>query len=406
MDAVGKEELRQLFLRHVCQTSDEPIGLVVERASGSLVYTVDGEAYLDFMSGIAVCNIGHTHPKVVSAIIEQAQRYLHVMVYGEYVLEPQVMLAKRLSELLPEPLNVVYFTNSGTEANEGAIKVAKKFTRRRKLVAFEGSFHGDTHGSLSVTGRSVYREPFEPLLPNVVFLPFNDVDALREIDEQTAAVIVEPIQGEGGIRIPSERFMKELRSRCTQVGALLIFDEVQTGFGRTGKMFAMEHWDVVPDIVTLAKALGGGMPIGAFVGSADVMKTLSSEPPLSHVTTFGGHPVCCAAALASIDVIVGERLWERASTVGEYILSKLQSFKEQSNLISDVRGLGLLIGVEFVSADAARRFVSESFKRRLILGWTLHSNRVVRIAPPLNVSDDEVEMAMRIIEEALLESAR
>lgn len=401
MGMTGSEELRQLFLRHVCQTSDEPIGLVVERARGSFVYTVDGEAYLDFMSGIAVCNIGHTHPKVVSAVIEQAQKYLHVMVYGEYVLEPQVMLAKRLSELLPEPLNVVYFTNSGTEANEGAIKVAKKFTRRRKLIAFEGSFHGDTHGSLSVTGRSVYREPFEPLLPDVVFLPFNDVDALREIDEKTAAVIVEPIQGEGGIRIPSERFVKELRNRCTQVGALLIFDEVQTGFGRTGKMFAMEHWDIVPDIVTLAKALGGGMPIGAFVGSADVMKTLSSEPPLSHVTTFGGHPVCCAAALASIDVIVGERLWERASAVGEYVLGRLRRLKEQSELISDVRGLGLLMGVEFVSADVAKKFVSESFKRHLILGWTLHSNRVVRIAPPLNVSDDEVEMAMRIIEEAL-----
>ncbi len=404
MATVGREELRQLFFRHVCQTSKEPIGLVVKSAAGSFIYTVDGEAYLDFMSGIAVCNIGHTHPKVVSAIVEQAQKYLHVMVYGEYVLEPQVMLAKRLSELLPEPLNVVYFTNSGTEANEGAIKVAKKFTRRKKLIAFEGSFHGDTHGSLSVTGRWVYREPFEPLLPNVVFLPFNDIDALREIDEQTAAVIVEPIQGEGGIRIPSERFMKELRNRCTQVGALLIFDEVQTGFGRTGRMFAMEHFGVVPDIVTLAKALGGGMPVGAFVGSANVMETLSSEPPLSHVTTFGGHPVCCAAALASLDVIVGERLWERASTIGEYILSRLRTLKERSNLISDVRGLGLLIGIEFISADAARRFVSESLKRHLILGWTLHSDRVVRVAPPLNVGDEEVEMAMSTMEEALLQS--
>ncbi|MCS7254112.1 MAG: aspartate aminotransferase family protein [Armatimonadota bacterium] len=399
-----KEELRRLFLRHVCQTSSEPLGLVVERASGSFVYTVDGEAYLDFMSGIAVNNIGHTHPKVVSAIVEQAQKYLHVMVYGEYVLEPQVTLAKRLSELLPEPLDVVYFTNSGTEANEGALKVAKKFTRRSKLIAFDGSFHGDTHGSLSVTGRSVYREPFEPLLTNVTFLPFNDVDALGEIDEQTAAVIVEPIQGEGGIRIPSERFMRELRSRCDQVGALLIFDEVQTGFGRTGRMFALEHWGIVPDIITLAKALGGGMPIGAFVGRADVMGTLSQEPPLSHVTTFGGHPVCCAAALASLDVIIGERLWERANTVGEYIIGRLRKLKWGSNLILDVRGLGLLIGIEFAHEGAARRFVSQSLKRRLILGWTLHSERVVRVAPPLNVSDDEVEMAMDIMEKALREN--
>lgn len=399
----GKDELKELFFKHVCQTSSEPIGLVVERAKGSFIYAIDGEAYLDFMSGVAVNNIGHTHPKVVSAIIEQAQKYLHVMVYGEYVLEPQVELAKRLSELLPEPLNVVYFTNSGTEANEGALKAAKKFTRKRKLVAFEGSFHGDTHGSLSVTGRNVYREPFEPLLPNVVFLPFNDIDALSQIDEQTAAVIVEPIQGEGGIRIPSEKFMKELRRRCDDVGALLIFDEVQTGFGRTGKMFAMEHWDIVPDIVTLAKALGGGMPIGAFVGRRDVMETLSKEPPLSHVTTFGGHPICCAAALASIDVIVTERLWERASSTGEYILNRLRRLKVSSSLISDVRGLGLLIGIELVSGEVARQFVSHSLKRHLILGWTLHTDRVVRIAPPLNVSDEEVEMAMRIIEESLRE---
>jgi predicted acetylornithine/succinylornithine family transaminase len=397
------EELRELFFKHVCQTSKEPIGLVVERSKGSFVYTSDGKAYLDFMSGIAVNNIGHTNDEVVKAIVEQANKFLHVMVYGEFVLEPQVKLAKRLSELLPDPLNVVYFTNSGTEANEGALKVAKKFTGRKKLIAFEGSFHGDTHGSLSVTGRDVYRKPFEPLLPNVVFLPFDDVSRLKEIDEETAAVITEPIQGEGGVRIPSERFMRTLRERCNEVGALLIFDEVQTGFGRTGKMFAMEHWGVVPDIVTLAKALGGGMPLGAFVGREEVMETLSKEPPLCHVTTFGGHPVCCAAGLASINVIVRMRLWERAREVGNYIIDRLRSLKRNSKCISDVRGLGLMIGVEFISGQVARTVVSEALKRCLILGWTLHSDKVVRITPPLTINEDEVEMGLHIIEEAIRE---
>ncbi|HID08185.1 MAG TPA: aspartate aminotransferase family protein, partial [Armatimonadetes bacterium] len=326
-------ELRRYFHQYVCQTSDEPMGLVVERAEGARIYTVDGDSYLDFMAGIAVNNIGHTHPRVVQAIVEQARKYLHAMVYGEYVLKPQVELAMKLSKLLPDPLEVVYFTNSGTEANEGALKVAKKFTRRSKLIAFTGSFHGDTHGSLSVTGREVYRNPFQPLLPNVTFVPFNDIRALEAIDERTAAVITEPIQGEGGVRIPDDNFLPALRQRCDETGALLIFDEVQTALGRTGKLFAMEHWGVVPDIVTLAKALGGGMPLGAFVGRRDVMRALSHDPPLCHVTTFGGHPVCCAAALASLDVILDGCLWERSAKVGNRIMQHLRELAQSMPII-------------------------------------------------------------------------
>ncbi|MGE0821880.1 MAG: aspartate aminotransferase family protein, partial [Candidatus Binatia bacterium] len=315
--------LRDAFLQHVCQTSPEPMGIEVARAHGCTVVDKNGKEYLDLLSGIGVASIGHTHPAVVRAIKEQSERYLHTMVYGEYIQEPQVRLAQRLAEVAPPPLSVTYFTNSGTEAIEGALKTARKHTGRSRFVSFLGSFHGDTFGSLSVGGNPLYREPFEPLLPTVAFLPFNDLEALKQIDETVAAVIIEPIQGEGGVRIPDDAYLPALRHRCREVGALLIFDEVITGFGRTGKLFASEHWQVTPDIMVLAKALGGGMPLGAFVSTPDIMATLAHDPPLAHVTTFGGHPVCCAAGLASLDVILHEDLPQHATEKGQALQQQL-----------------------------------------------------------------------------------
>lgn len=400
------EELRAKFLRYVCQTSPEPLGLVVDQAEGCYIFTQEGERYLDFLSGIGVANVGHRLPQVIEAIHWQAQRYLHTMVYGEHIQEPQVLLAEQLAQLCPGDLSVVYFTNSGTEANEGALKLAKKYTGRHRFIAFEGSYHGDSHGSLSVTGREVYRKPFEPLLPGVEFLPWNDLSALEAIDETVAGVITEPIQGEGGVRLPDPEFLPALRERCNQVGALLIFDEVQTGLGRTGKLFACQHWEVVPDILVLAKALGGGLPLGAFISRPEVMKVLSENPPLCHVTTFGGHPLSCAAGKAALDYLLQENLVEQARKMGDYLMQSLQEMKGKTPIIRDVRGKGLLIGIELENGEITRRFVAEALNQGLILGWTLHTESVVRIAPPLTLSLAEAQEGLNIIEFALRQSCK
>jgi len=376
------------------------MGIEVVRARGCWITGRYGKKYLDFISGIGVANVGHANPVVVKAVAEQAARYLHVMVYGEFILEPQLRLARRMAEVAPAPLSVTYFTTSGTEANEGALKTAKKFTRRKKLIAFRGGFHGDTQGSLSVTGREVYRKPFRPLLPEVVFLPFNRPQSLKAIDRRTAAVIVEPIQGEGGVNVPDEDFLPALRERCDETGTLLIFDEVMTGMGRTGQFFAFEHWSVLPDILVLAKALGGGMPLGAFMSRPEIMRTLSQDPPLSHVTTFGGHPVCCAAGLAALEFLLENKLVERAKRLGQYLKDQLQKMREIGG-VKDIRGRGLLIGLELNDPSLTERFVANCRKAGLILGWTLHSNTVVRLAPPLVISDSEVEEGLAIIQAAL-----
>ena len=391
--------LREDFLRYVSQTSPDPMGIEVAYSRGSSITDTRGEVYLDLLSGIGVTNIGHTHPLVVKAVQSQAETYLHTMVYGEYVQKPQVLLAKKLADLAPNELSMTYFTNSGTEAVEGALKTARKHTNRSKFIAFNGSFHGDTFGSMSVGGNPLYRDPFEPLLP-ADLLPFNDVAALTEIDEEVAAVIVEPIQGEGGIRIPEEAFLPALRRRCSEVGALLLFDEVITGFGRTGSLFALEHWNTTPDILILAKALGGGMPLGAFIGGPAVMGTLAHDPALAHVTTFGGHPVSCAAGLASLDVLLSEGLIEQAKTTGNTFLSLLKKIFQDRHCL-DVRGRGLLIGIEFDSPHITQRFVHNCFSEKLILGWTLHEDRVVRLAPPLNISEGEVLQAVSIMQNVL-----
>lgn len=384
------------FARHVAWTSNHPLGLEVERAEGPFLYLSDGRRIIDFISGIAVSSLGHGHPRVIDAIKEQVDRHLHVMVYGELVQRPQVELATLLAQNLPSELSVVYFTNSGTEANEGALKLAKKRTGRSRIISFERSYHGDTHGSLSVTGRDVYRKPYEPLLPGVTFLPFNEIEALGAIDDTVACVITEPIQGEGGVNVPSAEWMGALRQRCTSAGALLIFDEIQTGFGRTGRLFAFEHFEIQPDILTSAKAMGGGMPLGAFISSPEIFEVMRDDPPLSHVTTFGGHPVSCAAGLAALRTIVDENLPARAVEIGKRVRERLVHPG-----IREVRGMGALLGMEMVSSEVAERTVNKCIEEGILLGWTLHSNTLIRIAPPLNVTWDVLDSALSTILNAI-----
>ena len=384
------------FAHHIAWTSDFPLGLTVERAEGPYLYLTDGRRLIDFISGIAVSSLGHRHPRVVTAIKDQVDRHLHVMVYGEFIQQPQVAFATLLARQLPPALQVVYFTMSGTEANEGALKLAKKYTGRTRMVAFDRSYHGDTHGSLSVTGRSVYQDPYRPLLPGVTFLPFGDLDALAAIDETVACVITEPIQGEGGIRVPSVAWMHALRQRCTEVGALLIFDEIQTGFGRTGALFAFEGFDVVPDVMTVAKAMAGGMPLGAFVASPEIFATFRSDPPLSHVTTFGGHPVSCAAALATLQVLLDEDLPAQALKIEETVRARLNH-----PLIREVRGRGAMLGMELVNQPVTERVVQRCLTRGVLLGWTLHSDTLVRLAPPLTIPANVLDEALGIIIDSL-----
>jgi len=394
------DDLPALFRRHVCQTSDAPMGLVVARAAGSTVWDADGRAWLDLLAGMGVANVGHAHPDVVAAVRAQAERHLHVMVYGEFVQEAQVRLATRLAALLSPPLSVVYFTSSGAEAIDGALKTARKHTGRHRFVAFEGGFHGDTWGALSIGGNPVYRRPFEPLLGDVTLLPFDDDAALGAIDERTAAVVVEPVQAEGGVRIPHAAFLPALRARCDATGALLVFDEVVTGFGRTGRPFAHEHARVVPDLLVLAKALGGGLPLGAFVGRQEVMATLRHDPPLAHVTTFGGHPVSCAAGLAALDVLVRDDLAARAARLGLVLVERLRALVGRGGLAT-VRGVGMLVGLEFGTAERCAAFARRAWDARLILNWTLHRDTVVRLAPPLVLTDVEIEHAVATIARAL-----
>ncbi|MGH7859832.1 MAG: aspartate aminotransferase family protein [Candidatus Binatia bacterium] len=392
--------LTQLFRRHLAPTSTSPLGLEISRARGSIVTDRDGREYLDLLAGMGVANIGHGHPAVIAAIRGQCERYLHAMVYGEYVQEAQVRLAARLTEILPPQLSMAYFTNSGAEAIEGALKVTRKWTGRKRFVAFEGGFHGDTLGALSVGGNPLYRAPFEPLLSDVVILPFGDVGGLEAIDGETAAVIVEPIQAEGGVRVAEPEFLRQLRWSCSRAGALLVFDEVVTGFGRTGRLFAFEHFKITPDVLVLAKSLGGGMPLGAFVSSRKILSSLAADPPLSHVTTFGGHPVSCAAGLAALEVLLRDRLWERAEKLGERFRERLAELPWRGHL-REVRGAGLLIGIELDEPGYTRRFAESCFEHGLILNWTLHRDRVIRLAPSLAISEKEIQRALRRMEEAI-----
>jgi acetylornithine/N-succinyldiaminopimelate aminotransferase len=397
-------EMQDFFRRNLAQTSNAPIGLEIARAEGSWLVAADGRRYLDFIAGIGVSALGHGNPEVLGAIEEQARRHLHVMVYGEYVIESQVKLARLLVDLLPRPLDRVYFTNSGAEAIECSLKVARKFTRRAGFVAFDGAYHGDTMGALALCGKPAMREPFGALPGPVTHLPFDDEGALEKIDSTIAAVVVEPVQAEGGVRIPEVGFIRALRKRCDRTGAMLIFDEVLTGLGRTGTMFALEHFGVVPDIVVMAKALGGGLPLGALCTRDELLGTLSHDPPLGHITTFGGHPLSCAAGLAALNVIVRERLYERATTIGKDIVRRVLAMHAPE--IAAVRGLGLLIGIEFRDAALAHRFAAATLARGVVINWTLNADNVIRLAPTLTITPDEVDFALSAMEKSFEEIRR
>jgi acetylornithine/N-succinyldiaminopimelate aminotransferase len=389
-------ETQKWFYAHLAQTSPEPMGLEVERAEGVWIQAPDGRRYLDLIAGISVSALGHRHPRVLEAIRRQLDRHLHVMVYGEFIQESQVRFARRLVEHLDDRLNCVYFTNSGAEAVEGALKLARKHTGRPWLVGFERSYHGDTLGALSVCGWEVYRAPFKPLLQSKI-LPINNHRALQKINNQTAAVIIEPIQAEAGMRAVNPEWLQALRRRCDEVGALLIFDEIQTGLGRTGTLFAYEQYGVVPDILCLAKALGGGMPLGAFIAHRDLMRTFAYDPPLAHVTTFGGHPVSCAAGLAAFEVLLENRLWARASWIEQMVREHLGG----APAVEEIRGRGALLGVVLSDGEKARQVIRRALREGVILGGTLHTDNVLRIAPPLIIEPDELHQGLQVVRQVL-----
>ena len=381
------------FLAH---TNVHPYRIDVASAQGCLLTDQSGKTYLDFISGISVSNIGHCHPHVVNAIKSQVDKYMHVMVFGEFHQGPQVALAEKLNDILPEALNTTYFVNSGTEANEAALKLAKRFTGRSKIISFKGAYHGNTHGSMSVSHNEFKKFQFRPLLPDVHFIDFNNESEFSKIDKRTACVIVEPIQGDAGVRIPNSNYLKHLKKRCEEVGALLIFDEIQTGFGRTGKMFAFEHFNVTPDILTIAKGFGGGMPIGAFISSKEIMNHLTFNPPLGHITTFGGHPVCCSAALANIEVLESDDLIEKVEKKGQLIESLLCHPS-----IVEIRRKGLFFAIEMKDAEVVSSIVLKCKEMGLLSFWFLSNPNSFRIAPPLIVTNEEIEKACEIIMKAI-----
>ena len=383
---------RELFLKNTAQTSNSPRLLEIERAEGVYLYGPNGEKYMDLVSGFNVSNIGHRHPKVLEAIQDQLNRFMHVTVYGEFVQAPQVQLATELLEVLPNSFQSVYFTNSGAEAVEGSMKIAKKFTGRRQIIAAKHAYHGSTQGALSLIGNDEYRAAYAPLLPEISFVEFNNIDDLANITVNTAAVIVEAVQGEAGVRVPSKEYMQALRQKCTETGTLLIFDEIQTGFGRTGKLFAFEHFEIIPDILMLAKGIGGGMPLGAFVAPKEIMDVIKDNPMLGHITTFGGHPVSCAAARASLKVIQEENLVQDVER-------KANLFRSELNIpqIKEIRGLGLMMCLQLENFDQVYQVSNYCANQGLIIDWYLHCETALRIAPPLTISDQQIIESCKII---------
>ena len=389
--------LRQLFLQHVGQTSSNPLRIEIERAEGIYLYGPDGKRYTDLISGVSVSNVGHGNPQVVEAVCEQAKKYMHLMVYGEIVESPQVLYAKQIASHLPDSLQSVYFVNSGSEAVEGALKLAKRATGRTQLIGFENAYHGSSHGALSVMGGEFFRSAFRPLLPDVGRIRFNNVQDLQYITERTAGVIVEPMQGEAGIFTADPVFLKALRARCTEVGAILIFDEIQTGFGRTGHWFAFQKLGVVPDILVLAKSLGGGMPLGAFIASIELMSLLQTDPPLGHITTFGGHPVCCAAGLAALQYLESTDLVEQAETKG----ALFEELLKDHPAIKEIRRCGLMLGVEIGDEEIVQVLIKHFVDKGLLPDTFLWRETAFRIAPPLIISDEQIRETAQTVRECL-----
>ena len=386
---------REIFLHHVAQTSTAPLALEIVKAECCTLYDADGKEYIDLIGGISVANTGHRHPKVIEAIQKQLDAYLHIMVYGEFVEAPQVQYAKLLSDNLPATLNSVYFTNSGAEAVEGAMKLAKKITNRTQIIAFNKSYHGSTQGALSVMGDEYWRNAFRPLLPDVFHLEYNSFESLYSITKRTACVIAETVQAEAGILVPSIEWMQALQKKCKETGTLLILDEIQAGFGRTGKLWGFEYFDIVPDILLLGKALGGGMPLGAFIADKKLMDAFTNNPVLGHITTFGGHPVCCAAGMAAMKALLDEG-W-------------IDTVKEKENLfhsllihpkIKAVRSFGLWIAVEFDSFETNKKIIDACIAEGVLTDWFLFASNCLRISPPLIIGEEQIRTACAVIIDA------
>jgi acetylornithine/N-succinyldiaminopimelate aminotransferase len=392
--------LRQLFLRHVAQTSTAPLALEIVKADGCTLYDAGGKEYIDLIGGISVANVGHRHPAVLAAIQKQLDAYLHVMVYGEFVQSPQVRYAEALVRTLPAPLRSVYFTNSGAEAVEGAMKLAKRVTGRTGIIAFQNSYHGSTQGALSIIGSEYWRNAYRPLLPGVQHLLYNDFRSIDRISTDIACVVAETVQAEGGVLPPSSEWLQALRARCTETGTLLILDEIQAGFGRTGTLWCFEQFGIVPDVLLLGKALGGGMPLGAFVASKELMDQLADAPVLGHITTFGGHPVCCAAGLAAF-----EALQEEEMAAG--VAAKAARFREllQHPEILSVSSFGLWFAVRFTSFERCKAIIDRCIEKGVLTDWFLFASDCLRISPPLTISTEEIERACAVILESIGETA-
>jgi acetylornithine/succinyldiaminopimelate/putrescine aminotransferase len=392
---------RELFLKHIAQTSAAPIGLEIVKADGIYQYDADDKKYIDIISGFSVANIGHSHPKVIKAVQEQAAKYMHLIVYGEFIESPQTAYAKLLTQHLPASLDCVYFTNSGTEATEGAMKLAKRVTGRTNMISFHKSYHGSTQGSLSLLGDEYYRNAFRPLLPGILHVDYNSEEVFELINETTSCVILETIQAESGITIPSAEWMQKLRQKCTEHGALLILDEIQAGFGRTGMLWAFEQFNIVPDILLLGKALGGGMPLGAFIANKNLMQQLSFNPALGHITTFGGHPVSCAAGKAAFEVLLESDCIKDVKNKEGIFISKLHHPQ-----IKKIKHFGLWASLQFDTIQTAQNVIHSCVNKGCITDWFLFAPDCLRIAPPLIIQNHEIAEACDIILEAINEEGK
>lgn len=387
---------RELFLRHVAQTSAAPLALEIVKAAGTMLYDSKGKEYIDLIGGISVANTGHRHPKVITAIQEQLGAYLHIMVYGEFVEASQVQYAQLLTHHLPASLNSVYFTNSGAEAVEGAMKLAKRVTNRSQIIAFNNSYHGSTQGALSIIGSEYWRNAYRPLLPGVLHLNYGTEEVFDFISPQTACVIAETVQAEAGVIAPSKEWMQALRKKCTATGTLLILDEIQTGFGRTGRLWGFEHFDIVPDIILLGKALGGGMPLGAFIADKGLMDSFTDNPVLGHITTFGGHPVCCAAGMAAMKALLEDRMIDSVKEKAELFKTLLVHPK-----IKAVRSFGLWLAIEFDSFETNKRIIDACIANGVLTDWFLFGADCLRISPPLVISDEQIRSACSVMINAM-----
>lgn len=380
--------LRNLFLAHVGQTSEAPLALNIVRAKGSKIWDAAGKEYIDLIGGISVCNVGHCHPRVVAAVKEQAEQYMHIMVYGELVETPQVLFAKKLAEHLPASLNSVFFTASGAEATEGAMKLAKRYTGRTQIISFQNSYHGSTQGALSIMGSEYWKQAFRPLLPDVLQLRYNNFEDLHQITSRTACVVAETIQSEAGVVKPDRGWIQELRRKCTETGTLLVLDEIQCGFGRNGSLWAFEQFDIQPDVLLLGKALGGGMPVGAFIADKAIMQSLAHNPVLGHINTFGGHPVSCAAGLAAFDVLVDEKLVAQVAGKEQLFVQLLRHSK-----IQKLNTAGLMIAVHFDSFETNKAIIDAVIGEGVFTDWFLFAPQALRIVPPLTISMEEISTA-------------